>query len=70
MWPRRYLKKRSMNNIIGLKGTSEERHLNWLSMRTFRQTREIFADARTPQEIRVKDLDERLYGRHLSEYVG
>lgn len=58
-----------MSNVIGFKGTADERRNKWLSMRNFRQYEDVFAGTIDAREIKIKERHRRIYKDYLGSYV-
>ena len=58
-----------MSNVIGLKGTNEDRMANWLTLRMLKEAETVFKGTTEPQEIKIRDLDRRVYNKTLERYV-
>lgn len=58
-----------MGTVIGYKGTTKDRTVNWRTMLMVKESYELFRNSNKKREKEIAEMDRGVYTEFLSDYV-
>ncbi len=57
------------DNVIGFKGSKDDRGCDWLTMLLTKETYDAFKNSSDERERRIAEIDLQVYNKTLSNYI-